>query len=75
MARAHQRLDQRGGRIFENIHGLAAGLAVDIREYRWACQGHVRLSDSAGAQPTIESTLRGAEHIKIRRFYGVSLLR
>jgi len=52
MVRAHQRLDQRGGKIFKNIHGLAAGLAMDIREYRWACKGHVQLSDSAGAQPS-----------------------
>jgi len=34
MVRMHQRLDQRGGAIFENVHGLAAGLAVDIRECR-----------------------------------------
>jgi len=31
IVRAHQRLDQRGGKIFEYVHGLAAGLAVDIR--------------------------------------------
>ena len=35
-----------GGVRFEYIHGLAAGLAVDIREYWLGVHGHVRLSDS-----------------------------
>ena len=32
------------------FHGLAAGLAVEIREYWFGVHGHVRLSDLAGAR-------------------------
>src|SRR6266700_6217076 len=54
MVRVHQRLDQRGGKIFENVHDLAAAWPWTFANVYRGCMGHVRLSDSAGAQPSHE---------------------
>src|SRR6266699_3104009 len=54
MVRVHQRLNQRGGKIFENVHGLAAAWPWTFANVYRGCMGHVRLCDSAGAQPSHE---------------------
>src|SRR6266576_3621272 len=75
MVRVHQRLDQRGGKIFENVYGLAAAWPWTFANVYRGCMGHVRLSDSAGAQPSHEHHVTGRALVLVFQALPISLWR